>query len=216
MAKGGMPQFFGDMGSEGHKDYQQLFEDEAAVALLLRQLVDAYHEGGHGCVEGETFDIAGDFLDKLMQTAHIVGSRLRIVYETLVAFVEETPELPDEAVYAVNAVGVPGFGLVKRAEEHLVQAQCVGAVALYDVVGVYHIVICLGHLLYGPATLVLACIVEDELRVGIFGTPFAEGLGVEDVVMDDVDVYVNLRRVVVVLEVCRHKSIGVFDAVDEV
>ena len=62
----------------------------------------------------------------------------------------------------------------------------------------------------------MLCIVEDELRVGIFGTPFAEGLGVEDVVMDDVDVYVNLRRVVVVLEVCRHKSIGVFDAVDEV
>ena len=27
MAKGGMPQFFGYMGSEGHKDYQQLFED---------------------------------------------------------------------------------------------------------------------------------------------------------------------------------------------
>ena len=42
--------------------------------------------------------------------------------EERVALVEEAPELLDEAVDAVDAVGIPGFALLQRTEEHLVEA----------------------------------------------------------------------------------------------
>ena len=43
-------------------------------------------------------------------------------------------------MYAVDTIGVPGLALLKRSEEHLVQAERVGAIALDDHIGVDEIV----------------------------------------------------------------------------
>ena len=55
---------------------------------------------------------------------------------------------------AVNAVGVPRFRLLKRAEEHLVEPQRVGTITLHNVVWVDNVVECLTHLLNSVAAFI--------------------------------------------------------------
>ena len=108
-------------------------------------------------------------------------------------------ELLQEAVATVNAVGVPRLAGLHRAEEHLVEAERVGAILAYDVVGIDHVEHRLRHFLNGPATDILA-VLEDKLGVLQFGTPGAEGVEVEDVGVDDVHVDVDRCGVVLVLQ----------------
>ena len=58
----------------------------------------------------------------------------------------QVPHPVQEALAALDGLGVPGGGLFKIAQEHLVQAHGVGAVFRHDVVGVDHVVQGLGHL----------------------------------------------------------------------
>ena len=68
-------------------------------------------------------------------------------HERITSAMKEIPEFAQEAEGALDAIGVPRLALLQGAEEHLVEAQGVGAVLRDDVVGVHHVVLRLGHLL---------------------------------------------------------------------
>ena len=118
-------------------------------------------------------------------------------------------------MHAVYAVGVPWLREFYWAEEHLVHAEGVGTELIDNHVGVDDVEHGLGHLLDRPSTYVFA-IFEDELGGGEVGTPCFEGLGVEYVGRDDVDVDVDWGDVVLVLKAVGYEGVGVLDSVDEV
>ena len=73
-----------------------------------------------------------------------------------IAVVEQRPEFLDEAVHAVYAVRVPRFGLFHRTEEHLVHAERVCAVFLYNHVRIDNVEHGLAHFFNSPAADVFA------------------------------------------------------------
>ena len=118
-------------------------------------------------------------------------------------------------MYAVDTIGVPGLTLLKRTKEHLVQAECVGTIALDDHIGVDDIVHRLAHLLDGPSADVLA-ILEDEVSRSVLGAPSTEGFEIELIVVDDIHIHMDGGRVVLILEAEGDEGIRILDAVDEV
>ena len=131
------------------------------------------------------------------------------------AVVEEGPETAQEFMHAVDAVRVPRFRLFERAEEHLVHAQCVGAVVIDDVVGVHDVEHRLRHLFDRPAADVPA-LFEDELRILEFGAPCAERVEIEYVVAHDVHIDVDLLGFVLVFQSERYEFVGADHAIDEI
>ena len=64
------------------------------------------------------------FFDELVQGFQLFFAGSFISYQVVAGtVVEQRPELPDEAVYAVDTVRIPGLGLFYRAEEHLIHTQ---------------------------------------------------------------------------------------------
>ena len=128
----------------------------------------------------------------------------------------EFPQFLEEAVAAVDTVGVPWLALLHRSEEHLVEAESVSSEFLYYHVGVDHIKHTLRHLLHSPSADIFAFIIKDELSVCIVRTPCLEGFDVEDVGADDVDIDVDRCDVVAIFLVEGDEGVGVLDAVDKV
>ena len=116
----GVPQLFGDVGGEGSEEHCQGLKYGTRMALLLRKLVDADHEGGHGGVVAERLDVGRHLLDELVEALERVGRGSVVGHKPLIALPEEAPEAAQEAVHTVDAVGVPRLALFERTEEHLV------------------------------------------------------------------------------------------------
>ena len=175
------------MGSEGSNQDDEGLQHLLVLALLLREFVHANHEGRDRGVIAEGLDIARNFLNQLMNALHVLSSSLAIVESVLI----EVPELLQEAVTAVDAGHVPRLRLLNGTEEHLVEAQRVGTVALADVVGVHHVVLRLRHLLDGLHDDVLAIGIGDELGLLEVGHPLTYLLNVEFLAFDGADVGVD-------------------------
>ena len=118
-------------------------------------------------------------------------------------------------MHTVDTIGVPRLALLKRTEEHLIQTERVGTIALDDHIGVDDIVHRLTHLLDGPSADVLT-ILKDEVSRSVLGAPSTKGFEIELVVVDDIHIHVDGGRVVLILEAEGDEGIRVLDAVDEV
>ena len=105
-------------------------------------------------------------------------------------FLCEGPQFFEEAAHSVYAVGIPGLALLQRTQEHLVQTQGVCSVTLYYVVRVHYIEHGLTHLLH-RVTAHISAVVKHKLGIGIFRTPGAEGLKVQDIVVHYVHVHMD-------------------------
>ena len=116
-----------------------------------------------------------------MDSLQLGGSRLSVGHLQAVVAKEEAPELLEEAMYTINTVGVPRLGLLDRAQEHLVESQCISTIFLDDHIRVDHVEHGLGHLLDRPSADVLA-ILQDELRIVVLRTPLLEGLNIQYII----------------------------------
>ena len=193
------------MGCEGSYQDDQRLQGLTALALLLSQLVDANHKGRDRSIVREYLNVLRHLLDELMNTLQRLLCRLAIVNEQLAIRIlatvakEQRPELLQEAVTAVNTVGVPRLALLHRTQEHFIETQGVSTILLDNHIRVDHVEHRLRHLFDSPATLVLT-ILKNELCVLVFRTPGLEGINVQHVSRDDVDVYVDRSRGVLVLQ----------------
>ena len=159
--------------------------------------------------------VPSHFLDKLVKRFERFGRWIAILEHHLVALEELAPQALQESVYAVDAIGVPWLALFERAEEHLIEAECVGSVALYYVVGVNHIKHRFRHLFHCPSAYI-AAVFENKFGVGKLWLPSAEAVDVEHIVSHYVNIHVKRCHIVAVLEACRYKCVGVLDAIHKV
>ena len=212
-----MPQLLGDVRGEGCEHNQQRLQHSALAAAQCGEFVQADHEGAHGGVVREVFNVVRHLLDQLVERLQLVGRRLVVddAPRAVRAGVIGGPELLQEAEDAVDAVRIPRLGLLQGAEEHLIEAKRVGAILLDDRVRIDDVVHRLRHLLHRPSAEV-SPILEHELSVAILRIPSAEGVQIEDVVADDVHIHVDRRHVIVALQAVRHEAVRAHDAIDEV
>ena len=187
------------MGSERRQQHYKRLQYGAAGGTHGAELIHRNHKCADGGVVREVLYVGLLLADELVQHLQLPGSRFKIAHKEVVLVVEKPPELLQEAVHAVNTLGVPGLALLHRAEEHLIKTQGIGAIGVADEVGVDHIVHRLAHLFDSPAADVLA-VLEDEAGVVVLGPPLFESLGVEPVVAHQRDVYVDLGGLVIVLQ----------------
>ena len=136
-------------------------------------------------------------------------------YQPRVAVPEQTPELLEEAVYTVDTLGIPGFCLLDRAQEHLVQTQGICPIRIANLVRIHHIVHALGHLFNGPAADVLA-VFQHKFRIFVVRTPGAEGLDIQFVVVHNVHIHMHGDGLVLVLEARAHELVGAGNQVHKV
>jgi len=118
-------------------------------------------------------------------------------------------------MYPVDTVRIPRFALLERAEEHLVHTQRIGTVIFHDVVGIDNIEHRFGHLLDCPTADIFA-ILEDKLGIGKLRTPSPEGIQVEQVVAHDIDIDVDLLRLVLIFQTQRDELVGSHNTIDEI
>ena len=119
-----VPQLFRDMrGKRAQQDGERL-QDGTLGAVT--QLVQGNHEGRYGGIVGEGLNVFLLLADELVQGLQLLLRGLLVRHQPLLAVPEQAPELLQEAVYAVNALGIPGLGLLDGAQEHLVQTQGIG------------------------------------------------------------------------------------------
>ena len=143
------PEFLGDVGGVGGEQENEGFCGNARDFVEFGELVDVNHQLGNAGVEAEIFDVLAEFTDGLMAEGFGFG----VAWDVGDAFVEgvgilgdeEAPATGEEAVDAGNAFGIPGFDLIERAHEHLVEAEGVGAVFSHDVVGIDDVAPRFGH-----------------------------------------------------------------------
>ena len=128
---------------------------------------------------------------------------------------EQSPELFQEAVYAVDTVRIPGLGLFYRAEEHLIHTQRIRTVFLYNHIGINHVEHGFAHLFNSPAADVFA-VFQDKLCGSVLRTPCLECFRVENVVGHDVDIHMERGSVVLVFQIQRYECIGILDAIYKV
>jgi len=132
-------------------EHKTHLEDGPRARVPLVGGVDKLHHGGDGRVEAHLLRLLGDLLDagveelELLLGGLLVGER-----GGGVCLAGDQPVHPgEEAVDALDALGVPHFRLPQRSHEHLVETEGVGAVAIDDVVRVDHVAAALAHLV-GP------------------------------------------------------------------
>ena len=116
-------------------------------------------------------------------------------------------------MHTVDTVGIPRFGHLQRAKEHLIQTQGVRSELGNHVIGIDHIEHRLTHLLYRPTADVLLCaggvarqlgrgtIGKDELGILELRHPCAESVDVQHIVVDDIHIHVNRLHFILVLGV---------------
>ena len=150
-----------------------------------------------------------------MESLEFLRCCLLVSNDETVTVVEHSPYLLEEAVYAVDALGIPRLRLLERSEEHLVKTKCISTVSVADEVRIDYVEHRLRHLLDCPSADVLA-ILEDELCIRIVRHPSLERLKVETVVADDVHVNVDLSSLILILETERYECICTDDTIYEV
>ena len=96
-----------------------------------------------------------DALQRLLRGLAVVHQQLAVRILACVA-IEQCPELLQESVTAVYAVGVPRLRLLHRTQEHLVQTQGISTIFLDNHIRIDHVEHRLRHLLDGPSALILA------------------------------------------------------------
>ena len=117
-------------------------------------------------------------------------------------------------MHAVDAVRVPRFRLFERAEEHLVHAQCVGAVVIDDVVGSTTLNIDFDIFsIAQPQTYLPSS--RMELRILDSGAMRGR-VEIEYVVAHDVHIDVDLLGFVLVFQSERYEFVGADHAIDEI
>ena len=124
------------MGGEGVQEDgedPQLFLGDAALG---GDLVHQGHQGRNGGVELQHLGVLADLLNGLVESALHVGADALLPAEDIL----QVPIALHQAAAALDARVGPGGGLLKVADEHLVQAHGVGAVLVDDVVGVHHVI----------------------------------------------------------------------------
>ena len=67
------------------------------------------------------------------------------------------PQAFKETMHAVNTVGIPRFGHLQRAKEHLIQTQGIRSELGNHIIGIDHVEHGLTHFLYRPAADILLC-----------------------------------------------------------
>ena len=126
-----MVDLLGYVRGKGGQEHGEGFHHLLGDGTPGQEVAHGDHEGADGGVEGEAFDVVGDFLDGLVDELELL-----LVGRGVGAGLGEFPEFFEETEYTFDAVGVPGLGLLDGAEEHLVEAEGVGTVARHKVVGV--------------------------------------------------------------------------------
>ena len=210
-----MPELLGDVWREWREQHHEVAVHALGSALHAAEFVGANHKRCHTGVVGELLNVLTHFLDELVNRLQRLGTWFLIDELEFVALEEESPKAFEEAVHAVDAVGVPRLACLNGTKEHLIETQGVGTVALHDIIGVDNVEHRLRHLLDCPSADVFV-VLENELGVGKLRPPCLELLNVENVVAHDIHIHMDGSGVIVLLEVKRHKLVGVLDAVNEV
>ena len=135
--------------------------------------------------------------------------------ELSVAAIEQVPHLLQETMYTVYTVGIPWLRQFNRAEEHFVHTQCICSEAVYNHIGVNHVIHRLTHLFDSPSANVFS-IFQYEFGCVIFRTPVLESLNIENIVLHNVYVYVDRSNIVLVFQAKRNKCIGIFNTINKV
>jgi len=119
----------------------------ASLDVVLHQ-VGKLHQRGHGGVEAEGVDVAGDLVDRLVEfsSQYLLGNALPDGRGALVLLPDHEPPDPvQEAGDAIDAPIVPFRIELRRADEELIDPARVGAVLLDHVVGGDPVALRLGH-----------------------------------------------------------------------
>ncbi len=132
----------------GRQQQHERLQDAARAHRRLRDLVDEGHHRRDRGVEIHRLGVLRHLLDRAVQQAH-QRVRRRVVSHREVALLveEEAPRARQEARYPRDGLRVPGLHRLQRAQEHLVEAQGIGAVLAHHVVRVHHVPARLAHLL---------------------------------------------------------------------
>ena len=117
-------------------------------------------------------------------------------------------------MYTINTVGIPRFRHLEWTEEHLVQTQGIRTVLSHCIIWVHDIEHRFGHLLNRPTANVLlwshwradiwiilygSAVCKDKLRILELRHPVTEGIDIQNVVLDDIHVYVDRLNFIFVL-----------------
>ncbi len=124
---------------------------------------------------------------KAFNSSLVAVHRYQII---VVCGVEQLPEFLDEAVYTVDTVRIPRFGLFYRAEEHFVHTKRVGTVFLDNHIRIDYVEHGFTHLFNSPSADVFA-IFQDKLSIVIFRTPCFEGFDIQNIVGYDIHIYME-------------------------
>ena len=142
-----LPQFFGNMGSEGSqkddKGFHGLFVDSSGLFRQVNQFVVVFHKSGNDRIQAEAFQTLGDIEYQFVtQFHHFFGFRRT----GILAVHSQFPETVQETVYAVDTAVVPLRIQFRRSHEKLVHTQRITAVIPHQIIGRYHIPFGLAHL----------------------------------------------------------------------
>ena len=118
-------------------------------------------------------------------------------------------------MYAIYSVRVPGFGLFNRSEEHFVHTKCIGAIFLDNHIRINYIEHRFTHLFNSPSTDIFT-VFQDEFGSFVFGSPCFESFQIENIVRYNIYVDMNRSYLILIFQVQRYESIGVFDTINKV
>src|SRR5690606_17609286 len=99
-------------------------------------------------VERKPLHVNFDLLKGFVKDTPFGFGRLLILYRPVSIVKEKPPSFFKETGYAFNAFGIPGFGHFNRAQEHLIESECIGPISRNDVIGVDDIVSAFAHFLH--------------------------------------------------------------------
>ena len=122
------------MGGEGGQEQQQGAHVALGAAVLL-EIAHQRHHGGDGGVELHGLDVVGHLLDALVNARLVLLGVLKAVGAAL----RQIPHLVEEALAALDGVGLPRGSLLEVAHEHDIDPQGVRAELLDHAVGVDHV-----------------------------------------------------------------------------
>ena len=150
-----------------------------------------------------------------MKGLEFLGICLLVIDNELFSVIIQFPKLSEESVHAVDALRIPWLGLLDRTEEHLIKPQSISTIRITDIIRIDDIVHRLAHLLDSPSADVLA-VFEHKLSIGKLRSPLSECVNVKTVVLHDIDIDVNLSRLILVPEACGNELVGSHDTIYEI
>ena len=195
------PDLFGNMRGEGGKKNIQRLQDLPLVAFQVGQFVDAYHECRHRRVEREALDIASDLAYGVMEDLQFQpGWSPCGNVEISILIIKQPPVFLQETENSFDALGVPGLGQFYRTQEHLIHPQGIGAIFDNQVIGALHVVLGFRHFLDLPAADIFS-IFQDEFGIFEIRPPLSESFRIENVIVDQFDIHMQRRGVVLVFQI---------------